>query len=102
LKSDSARNNIHPNNTQKPEITNKNTGKKHVNMAVRLSVNVVSMGVIRGGKGDSIPRVAESLRGRRKVPKCRKYFLQYQLICVRKSSGSNKGTPSLLLTPGVI
>ena len=27
LKSDSATNNIHPNNRQKPEITNKNTGK---------------------------------------------------------------------------
>jgi len=27
LESDSARNNIHPNNKQKPEITNKNTGK---------------------------------------------------------------------------
>ena len=26
LESDSARNNIHPNNKQKPEITNKNTG----------------------------------------------------------------------------
>jgi len=33
LESDSARNNIHPNNKQKPEITNKHTGKKHVNMA---------------------------------------------------------------------
>jgi len=28
LKSDSARNNIHPNNKQKLEITNKNTGKR--------------------------------------------------------------------------
>jgi len=27
LESDSARNNIHPNNKQKPEITKKNTGK---------------------------------------------------------------------------
>jgi len=27
LESDSARNNIHPNNKQKPEITNKNNGK---------------------------------------------------------------------------
>jgi len=27
LESESARNNIHPNNKQKPEITNKNTGK---------------------------------------------------------------------------
>jgi len=27
LESDSARNNIHPNIKQKPEITNKNTGK---------------------------------------------------------------------------
>jgi len=33
LESDSARNNIHSNNKQKAEITNKNTGKKHVNMA---------------------------------------------------------------------
>jgi len=28
LESYSARNNIHPNNQQKPEITNKNTGKR--------------------------------------------------------------------------
>jgi len=28
LESDSARNNIHPNNKQKPEITNRNTGIK--------------------------------------------------------------------------
>jgi len=28
LESDSARNNIHPNNKQKPEITNKNTAKR--------------------------------------------------------------------------
>jgi len=28
LESDSARSNIHPNNKQKPEITNKNTGKR--------------------------------------------------------------------------
>jgi len=28
LESDSARNNIHPNNKQKPEITNKNTGER--------------------------------------------------------------------------
>jgi len=28
LESDSARNNIHPNNKQKPEIANKNTGIK--------------------------------------------------------------------------
>ena len=27
LESDSARNSIHPNNKQKPKITNKNTGK---------------------------------------------------------------------------
>jgi len=31
--SDLARNNIHPNSKQKPEITIKNTGKKYVNMA---------------------------------------------------------------------
>jgi len=28
LESDSAKNNIHPNNKQKPKITNKNTGKR--------------------------------------------------------------------------
>jgi len=33
LESDSVRNNIHPNNNQIPEITHKNNGKKHVNMA---------------------------------------------------------------------
>jgi len=33
LESDSAINNIHPNNKQTPEITNKNTGKRTVIMA---------------------------------------------------------------------
>jgi len=33
LESDSARNNIYPNNKQKPEITNKTREKLHFNMA---------------------------------------------------------------------
>jgi len=43
LESDSARNNIHPNNKQKPEITNKNTGKNDMSIwPASLSVKVVS------------------------------------------------------------
>jgi len=42
LESDLARNNIHPNNKQKPEITNKHTGKITCQWPASLSVKGAS------------------------------------------------------------
>jgi len=39
--------------------------------------------------------------GAEKSQQCYKYFLQ-QLICFRKTSGSNMGAPNLCLAPGTI
>jgi len=45
-----------------------------------------------GGKGAQFPE---------KSQQCHKYFLQ-EHICFRKTSGSNRGAPNLLLAPGAI
>jgi len=68
-----------------------------------------------GGNGGTIPRApnhyggAESLRGapndcglRQKVPTVSQVLSSMEYICFRKTSGSNMGTPNLLLALGAI
>jgi len=43
LESDSARNNIYPNNKQKPEITNKNIGERTYQQSRRHGVALVGL-----------------------------------------------------------
>ena len=44
----------------------------------------------------------ESLRGAPNVPTMSQVLSSVQYICFRKTSGSNMGTPNLLLAPGAI
>jgi len=55
-----------------------------------------------GGQGRAIPRVPNDCGGHRKVPTMSHVLSSIQYICFRKTSGSNMGTPNLLLAPGAI
>jgi len=78
---------------------------KHERLVTRR--NHISRGVTggQGGRnslGAESLWVAESLQGRRKVPKMSQVLSSIQWICFRKSSGSNMGASNLLLAPGAI
>jgi len=69
---------------------------------------ITTRGVMKGGKGDTIPGTpnhygdAEWLRGRLKFPTISQVLSSMQCICFQKTSDSKNGAPNLLLDPGAI